>query len=447
MKSTRPLSLVLALAVASTLLISVPSLAQDDLPVLRYFTWEPAQTDTFEREQELVDACGAEGGYTVELESMVTPDYFDRLEALAAANDLPDVFGVGSGTIDQWAAAGLLLDITEYIERDIMPIRDQYFTGPLELARYPKPDGPYYAFPYAIIHTVLWYNMDAFDAAGLEYPSEEGWTWDEFLAAAEALTIDTDEDGTIDQWGFWMWRGRYAQTEGWIYQNNGSLLNESRTRFAPDENAIEALRFLTDLVLVHEVAPPPSEFEGLRMQDVFPLGHAAMFVDGNWQMNNIRAQHEANPEIAFRFAAAPIPRGPHWEEDTIFAWADMFGIAFDTEYPDQAWHLVNCITGPARTLEYQFAGKIPVYRPTAEDPAWLELDQLPPNKQFLLDWATNPSRASFTPSWSEWRGYTDGQGLEGQIWAVQEGDITLEEAIANVTETANAVLAAVYPEG
>jgi multiple sugar transport system substrate-binding protein len=289
--------------------------------------------------------------------------------------------------------------------------------------------------------------MDAFDAAGIPYPSEEGWTWEEFLEAAEALTLDEDGDGVIDQWGFWMWRGRYAQTEGWVYQNNGSLLNEDKTRFAPDENAVEALDFLTDLISVHEVAPPPSEFEGIRQQDVVPLGFAAMFVDGNWQMNNFRAQHEANPDTAFRFAAAPIPRGPQWEEDTAFGWADMFGIAADTEHPQEAWHLVKCITGPQRTLEYQFAGKIPVYRPTAEDEAWLELDQMPPNKQFLLDWAENIGGASFTPGWSEWRGYTDGEGLEGQIWAVQEGDITLEEALENTRARANEVLRRFYPEG
>ena len=98
-------------------------------------------------------------------------------------------------------------------------------------------------------------------------------------------------------------------------------------------------------------------------------------------------------------------------------------------------------------MEYQFAGKIPVYRPTAESEEWLELGQLPPNKSFLLDWAANPIQATFTPSWGQWRGYTDGEGLEGQIWAVQEGDITLDEALANVAESANRVLSEIYPEG
>jgi len=444
MKSSRIVSLLFVLML---MLLATSANAQDDGPTLRYFSWEPAQTDGFEQEQELVDICGAEGGYTVELESLPTPEYGQRLDALIASDDLPDVFGVSSGSIDDLASAGHLLDITEYIERDILSQSENYFTGAFELARYPKPEGAYYAMPYAIIHTVLWYNQDAFDEAGIPYPDEEeGWTWEEFLDAAQKLTVDSDDDGLIDRWGFWMFRGRYAQTEGWIYQNGGDILNDAKTRFEPDEAAVETLDFLTSLVLEHGVAPPPSEFEGFRLQDVMPLGHAAMFVDGNWQMNNMRAQHETNPDIAFRFAAAPIPRGPQWVEDTTFGWADMFGIAATTEHPDEAWHLLNCITGPTRTLEYQFAGKIPVYRPTAEDEAWLELDQLPPNKQFLLDWAANPIKATFTPSWGEWRGYHDGEGMEGWIWAVQEGDMSLEEALENIAELANNVLSEVYPE-
>lgn len=428
------------------LLVIVPVSAQD-VPTLRYFTWEVAQLgpEGEAAELALLAECEAEIGIKVELETLRTPEFMQRVAALAAADDLPDVFGVSSGTIDEWARDGLLLNIQEYVDRDIEPIMDQYFSGPFGLTRYPKPDGDMYAFPYAIIHTVLWYNMDAFDEAGIPYPSEDGWTWDEFLNAAKALTVDKDGDGRIDQYGFWLYRGRYAQVEPWIYQNNGNLLNAAQTRFQADDNAVEALRFLTSLVTEHEVAPPPSEFAGFRLQDVFPLGFAAMWVDGNWQIANTRAQHE-DPERAFRFAAAPIPRGPNWESDIAYGWADMFGIAATTQYPDQAWELIKCLTGPKRTVALSFAGKIPVWRATAEAEEWLELDQLPPNKAFLLDWAQLVGPTTFTMGWGEWRGYSDGAGLEGLIDAVLEGEIDLDTMLAQINVRANEVLARFYPE-
>jgi hypothetical protein len=53
---------------------------------------------------------------------------------------------------------------------------------------------------------------------------------------------------------------------------------------------------------------------------------------------------------------------------------------------------------------------------------------------------------TFTPGWGEWRGYTDGAGLEGQLDDVFNGVTDLETAIDNATEHVNTVLERYYPE-
>ncbi len=98
-----------------------------------------------------------------------------------------------------------------------------------------------YAFPYAWVTTVLYYNKDMFDKAQLAYPNDK-WTWDDFLSAAKKLTLDTNGDGKTDQWGFWFF-GRYAHIEPWLYQNDGDILNKDKTQFAVNENGKEALKF------------------------------------------------------------------------------------------------------------------------------------------------------------------------------------------------------------
>jgi len=439
MKARKTLALVTLLAIVAGVIGVAPTLAQDEV-TLRYFMWDPSFEET---EQEMVDICAAELGINVELEVIGTPDYWTRLQAAAAADDLPDVFSMSSGFVDEWAADGLMLNIQEFVDRDIMPEAENYFTGLFDVARYPdKTEGDMYAFPFAFVETVLFYNQDAFDAAGLDYPSEDGWTWDEFLEAAQALTVDNEDDGVIDQYGYWFY-GRYAHIESWIYQNNGRLLNETRTRFAPDDNAVEALAFLDSLIHEYGVAPEPAEMEGIRQQDVFPMGLAAMWIDGAWNIANTRSQLEGTD---VRWALAPVPRGPHWEEDTAYGWPDLMAIAHNTEYPEESWQFIHCMTGPLRTVERTFPGKIPIYRPTAESEEWLELDQMPPNKGFLLQWATFTGPTSFTPGWGEWRGYTDGAGLQGQLDAVFNGEVSLEEALDAVTEFANGVLERFYPE-
>ncbi len=401
---------------------------------LRYFMWDPSFEET---EQMVVDKfVAANPDISVELETIGTPDYWTKLSALAAADDLPCVFSMSSGFVDQWISDGLIADIQDYVDQDIDP--EEYFTGTFDVVRN-KESGRMHAFPFAFVETVLFYNRDAFDEAGVAYP-EEGWTWDDFLDAAQKLTVDADGDGTADQYGFWLY-GRYAQVEPWVYQNNGRLLNENKTRFEPDENAVEALAFLDSLIHEHQVAPEPKEMEGIRQQDVFGLGMAAMWVDGAWNIDN-------NREVIgdeFNWAVAPLPRGPQAEADTAYGWPDSLSVASTCEHPDEAWEFIKFITGPDRTIELTFGGKIPIYKPVALSEEFLEADQQPDNKGFLLDWADHTGPTTFTPGWGEWRGYTDGAGMQGQLDDVFNGVTDLATALQNITEHANSVLERYYP--
>ena len=46
----------------------------------------------------------------------------------------------------------------------------------------------------------MYYNKDMFDKYKLPYP-DETWDWDKYLEVAKKLTLDTNGDGQIDQWG------------------------------------------------------------------------------------------------------------------------------------------------------------------------------------------------------------------------------------------------------
>jgi len=71
---------------------------------------------------------------------------------------------------------------------------------------------------------------------------------------------------------------------------------------------------------------------------------------------------------------------------------------------------------------------------------------MPPNKAFLLEWAQHIGPTTYTMGWSEWRGYSDGSGLEGMIDAVLEGQMDLDTMLAEISVTANQVLARYYSE-
>jgi multiple sugar transport system substrate-binding protein len=404
---------------------------------LKYFMWDP---DLEELEMSISNEYTKMNPHvTIEFVGALVPDdYWPKMSALAAAGEMPDVFNMSSGFVDEYASKDLLGSIQPYIDSDINP--DDYFSGIFSAVRYPdKQTGDMVAMPFAWVCTVLYYNKDAFDEAGVDYPTE-GWTWDNFLDAAKKLTVDKDGDGTIDQYGHWFY-GRYAHIESWIYQNNGRLLNAAKTRFEPDDNAIEALNFLNSLIHEHGVAPMPKEMEGIRQQDVFPQGMAAMWVGGSWRIQN-------NRDIVgdtFQWGIAPIPRGPHWESDTAYGWPDSIAISPATEHPDEVWAWVKYLTGPGRPASSFKGGKVPILKATALSEEFLEKDQQPANKGFLLEWGDHLGPNSFTPGWGEWRGYVGGAGLTAWLYQAFNGETDMETALAEATKAADEVLTRFYP--
>ena len=404
---------------------------------LRYFSWE---TNIAEETAALIAEFEAMNpGVTVLFEALPPNQYWPRMSALAAANDLPDVFYMSSGFISEWYANGLLGNLEPYVSKLNL---DEYYSGVLSTARFPTPEtGDLHAWPINWVGPVLFYNATAFDEAGLGYPNAD-WTWDDFLAAAQALTIDKTGNGQIDQYGYWIY-GRYAQVEPWVYMNDGRLLNEARTRLAPNPQAIEALQFLSDLVNVHEVAPKPLEMEGIRQQDVFPLGISAMWVDGSWNISNNRSIIGDS----FEWDIALLPAGPSSTERIAYTWPDMLASSPNTANPELAWKFIEFITGPSRDASSFLGGTVPIYRATAESEGWLERGQQPASKEVILELGKQPARTSFTPNWGEWRGYAaaEGGGMNGELDQVFNGRKALDAAIASFVEYGNSVLSRSYP--
>lgn len=407
--------------------VSGHALAQET--VLEYMSWDPAQLEI-----EGPAIAEFEKAHNVKVERQALPpnDYWPRLSALAAAGDLPDVFAMSSGFVAEWAEAGNLADLGQQVGSvDIKA----YYDAAVEAGML---DGKPYAFPQNWVAPVLFYNKDAFDAAGVAYPSND-WTWEDFLNAARALTVDENGDGQPEKWGYYFY-GRYAHTDGWIFRNGGRLINAAETALEPNEAAINALTFLTSLVTEHRVAPQPQALEGVRQQDVFPLGMAAMWVDGSWNIDN-------NREIIgdkFKWGIAPIPMGPDATPETAltYAWADMMSISATSKKKDLAWAFIQHMVGEGRTAADFPGGKVPAYKAIAETEAWLEAGKQPDNKALILDLGAQPTYTGFTRNWSAWRGYAaaGSGGMNGEIDEVLNGRKSLEEAIDAFVAYGNDVL-------
>jgi sn-glycerol 3-phosphate transport system substrate-binding protein len=160
-------------------------------------------------------------------------------------------------------------------------------------------DGKHYGVPFQRSTPVIYWNKDAFKAAGLD-PEVPPATWTEMLEMARKLTLK-DAAGNVTQWGV------RIPTTIWLYQamvnEAGDLLAsaDGKTTYFDSPGAIKAAEFLVQLAkdgvmtpgIVEWGATPKSFFESnsaiiwtttgnltnIRKNAPFPFGLAMLPAD------------------------------------------------------------------------------------------------------------------------------------------------------------------------
>jgi len=202
-------------------------------------------------------------GVTVQLED-VPQGYGDKLLAEFASGTAPDVFQVGDGDVANFASKGVLEPLDDYISgaKGSDPLDTSVFYS--AIADIGKVNGTTYLLTKDYSPLVIYYNKALFDAAGVAYPTD-GWTWNDFLTAAQKLTV-TDANGKISQWGVELpdgWGDPYW-TRGIlpvIYQNGGDIISPDGTKttgYMDSDATVAALQWYADLFLKYKVAPDQS---------------------------------------------------------------------------------------------------------------------------------------------------------------------------------------------
>ncbi len=159
-------------------------------------------------------------------------------------------------------------------------------------------DDTVYGVTLTVYHLALYYNADHFTAAGLD-PDVPPQTWDEFIEYGKALTVDTNNDGTPDQWGYFChggWQFRVLwQWYSLFWEMGGELLNEDQTEVAfNNEAGVAALQYFVDLIEEHGICPAePSDGE-----QAFALGTLSMHTNGPWMISYFDSIEDLNWRVA-----------------------------------------------------------------------------------------------------------------------------------------------------
>jgi len=181
---------------------------------------------------------------------------------------------------------------------------------------------------------VTYYNKDLFDAAGLAYPDPD-WTWDDFTTLAKALTLDTNGDGEIDQWGFTnnSWPPPYI----FIWQAGGELISPDFTEAPIDSpEFLEGFEFYLSTAYNPEMSPSREIIAEQGFGEMFKAGKIAIFMGG--------AADDLDRVEGLNVGVVRVPGHPETGSHVTFAWNASTVISANTAHPEEACKALLAVT-------------------------------------------------------------------------------------------------------
>lgn len=229
--------------------------------------------------QEMADEYMAmHPNVTINITVLENEAFKTKLTTVMQSGEPPDIFqSWGGGVMNDYANAGLLLDINSYLDADGGAWRDTFAPGALGVYSL---NGINYGVPWDMGMIGFWYNKDLFAQAGIDAPPA---TWTEFLDDVQALKaagITPIALGEGDKWpGMHMWAYLATRIGGKAAFLDAGV---NRTGSFTDPAFIQAGEKLQELIALE---PFQDGFLGATYPDEAALvgnGEAAMELMGQW---------------------------------------------------------------------------------------------------------------------------------------------------------------------
>ena len=184
---------------------------------LTFPVWDSAQNLYL---QDIIDGFEAENpNIKINMVDVAAGDYMNKLSTmLNGGNDCDIIYVKDSDSTPSFAEKGQLEDLTSYIEKDGIDTNKYISYDEFNL------DGKQVALPFKSDYYVLYYNKDIFDAANVEYPTND-MTWTEW---EEMCTKLTSGEGNGKVYGGYLhtWQ---ACVENWALQDGKIQFSDQTT--------------------------------------------------------------------------------------------------------------------------------------------------------------------------------------------------------------------------
>jgi len=335
--------------------------AQGERITLTMSAWDVATTPYW---QAVIDAYeAANPNVTVELVDISSAEYQDVMNIRLSGGDDTDIITVKD--IPGYAAMltrNQIIPLNEYVERDALDL--SVYSGAAEELTY---EGSIYALPFRSDIWILFYNKDIFDAAGVDYPTND-MTWAEFDALARQLTSGSGADKIYGA-HFHVWRScvQLATVQDGLH----TIIADDYSFMAPMYEMVTAMQKDGIVMDYGELRAGNIHYSG-----PFINGQVAMLPMGSWFIGRLVADQAAGIfDFDWGVAAFPHPEGvaPGTTAGTLTSLA----INARSDNKDAAWDFIKFYSGPEGAKVLASLGNLPALRTPEVLEIFASLDGIP----------------------------------------------------------------------
>jgi len=317
-------------------------------------------------------------------------DYETKLNTLLAGNSAPDAGYLTEGMAMRLGEQGQLYNVLE---------NSAFETFLPSALHYYEPDKA--VSQTCIEATALFYDEDAIREAGVTVPAiaADAWNWDDFIAAADKLTVDREGRHPSESGFDTNAVERYGTTVPYLLRplvgvmasNGVDLFNEDGTACLFDTDAaIQVMQGLSDLIYEHRVSPNVAQTTELGASTGLQLASkkVAMAVDGQWALLDLNAAKADG----LKFNAGVIPGFGQGAFTVVLSGAN--GVFEKSNNRDASLELLLALADPEQVPLYADGLWMPPQEKYYTDPAamssWMDNDNHPSNyKTAVADMAMN----------------------------------------------------------
>lgn len=259
---------------------------------------------------------------TVKTQLTTWSEYWTKLEASATGGSAPDIITMNVLHVEEYADAGILMDLTEAEEKSDLKIHDNF---PAPLVDGYTVNGKLYGIPKDFDTNAVFYNKEIFDKANVAYP-QDGWTFEEFVQTCEALQAADLGEGVYPT----AINRNSGQTtyDATVFANGGYFLSEgNETSGWGEEATIAGIQPWLDLVL-DGISPTLQQMSDTDPDSMFQGGQLAMYFSGNYMITS----YDKTLEGKYGIAKRPTFNG----KDTDIINGLAFSVSANTKHPEEA---------------------------------------------------------------------------------------------------------------